>query len=384
MRVVKKVILTIIFLFTIIGLLGCWNYRELESISIVTGIAIDKSADNKYLITVELVELKGGMEAKTVAKTVTMTGETIFDTVRNTISLSAKRLYWSHTKVLILSKDIAKEDIVKILDWFNRDAETREDISVLVSKGTTAKEILENGAITNEVVAFQLDDMLRNENSISKAPIINIADFIIDLAGKGISPIAPAIGLVKTDNEITPQIMGTALFAKDKLINFLNGDESKELLFIRNLIRGGLIVQNESSKEGITKITLEIFENKTNIKPILKKDIVEMQVNIKTTVIINEIQGIENYIDEEKSRKLEKDTEQNMDKQIENLINKVKSEYGSDIFGFGAKIKENNPNMWRKLEPYWKEKFKNLKVTVNSKVHIKNSSALYKTLPVGD
>lgn len=383
-RVIRVFLLFIVIFFTAFFLSGCWNYREIDKISIVGGLAIDRSEDNKYLITVEVIDIKGGQEAKIMPKTITMTGNTLFDAIRNTISLSGKKLYWSHTKVLILSQFITKDDMVKILDWFNRDAEARADINILVSKEKTAKEILESKAIMNEVVSYGLDDMLSSESNLSKAPKIAINDFIIDIAGKGIEPIAPAIGLAKADNKVAPQIMGSVFFAKDKKSNFINGEETRDLLFVRDMIKGGVLVQEEKSKEESTKITLEIFKSKTNLKPVIKDDNVEMQINIETTVAIDEIMGIENYTDEEGRMKLIKDAEQNMNKKIKLFIQKVQSEYGNDVLGFGAKIREGIPKEWKKLEPEWKEKFKTLKVTVNTKFHIKNSGKLYKTLPVGD
>ena len=55
------------------------------------------------------------------------------------ITLSGKKLYWSHATVIILSKEIASEGILKVIDFYNRDAEAREDIHLVISKEATAK-----------------------------------------------------------------------------------------------------------------------------------------------------------------------------------------------------------------------------------------------------
>ena len=39
----KKLIILTLLLF---GVCGCWNYKELDDYSIITGIAIDKNEDN--------------------------------------------------------------------------------------------------------------------------------------------------------------------------------------------------------------------------------------------------------------------------------------------------------------------------------------------------
>ncbi len=384
MRIFKAAAVSMLILFYLTTLSGCWNYREIEEMSIVAGLAIDRSQDNQYLMTVEIAETQGGQEAKTISKTISGSGDTLFETIRNLISLSGKRLYWAHTKILILSQDISKDDIIKILDWLNRDAETRADIYILVSREKTAKELLENRGATNEVVSFQLEDVMRNEKSLAKFPAVQIADFIIDLAGAGISPIAPAIGLVKSDSKQSPQIIGSALFAERNMTGILNGEETKYLLFVRDKIKGGLLVEDEIGPEGDIKVTLEIFKSKTKVKPVLNNDEVEMVINIETDVAIDEIQGTADFMVESGRAALEKDTEQKLNEQIESLIEKVQSEYDSDIFGFGAKIKQDMPEEWRNLESDWKNGFKTIKVTVNSMIKIKNSGQLYKPLPVGD
>jgi len=384
MRLFKIVLISFFISVHMVLLSGCWNYREVEKMSVVAGVAIDKGDDNQYSMTVEIVEAKGGQEHKITPKVITMTGNTLFDTIRNTISVSGKRLYWSHTKVLILSKNIAEDDMVKILDWYNRDAETRADMHILVSKEKTAKEIIESKAKTNEVVSFEIDDILENEKSLSKSPNIAISDFIVDLAADGISPITSAIGLQKTDEQSSPKVMGTAIFDKNKFMDFLSSDETKILLFIKDMVEGGVLVQEQKNKSGVTKITLEIIKSKTKIEPIFSDDNVNIKINIETTVAIDEIQGKENYMEEGNNMKLQKDVEKNMNIRIKNLVKKVQSKYNTDIFGFGKKIKENLPDEWKKLESKWKKKFKNLEVTVDTKINIKNSAALYKTLPVGD
>ncbi|MBC7766066.1 MAG: Ger(x)C family spore germination protein, partial [Hyphomonadaceae bacterium] len=243
---IRVMLLSVLLMVLSTVLCGCWNYREIDKMSIVAGLAVDKSEDNQYSVTVEVVDIKGGADIRILPRTITSHGETVFDTIRNTISLSGKRLFWSHTKVLILSKAIASDDIVKILDWYIRDSETRGEINIIVSKESTAKEILESKAITDEVVSYKLNDMIEGEKSVSKAPIISIYDFITDLAGNGISPIAPVVSMEKSDSVKSPSINGCALFAKSRLIDFLDADDTKDLLFVRDMIKGGVLVQSEN------------------------------------------------------------------------------------------------------------------------------------------
>lgn len=143
MKSIKIFFLTSILLISIFLFVGCWNYREVDDINIVAGTAIDKGIHKEYMISIEILESSIGKESPTTSKLIVAEGESIFDAVRNAIAISGKKLYWSHNKILILSKEVAQEGITEVIDWFLRDVETRSDVYILVSKGTSAKEILE-------------------------------------------------------------------------------------------------------------------------------------------------------------------------------------------------------------------------------------------------
>ena len=39
---------------------GCWNYREINFLTMVAGIAVDKLPDGRFLVTFESVDPAGG------------------------------------------------------------------------------------------------------------------------------------------------------------------------------------------------------------------------------------------------------------------------------------------------------------------------------------
>ncbi len=384
MKVIKIIFILAVVIGNMLVLSGCWNYREIEKMSIVAGAAIDKTDNNQYCITVEIADAESGQEHKITQKLVSMQGDTIFDAIRNNISVNGQKLYWSHTKVIILSKNVAKDDIVKILDWYNRDAESRADTHFLVSKEKTAKEIFDSKGVMDEIVSFEIDDILDNQKSLFKSHNMSISEFVVDLAGEGISPVAQSVGIKRINGHDSPHIMGVSVFDKNKFVGFLSGYETQTLLFIKDMIQGGVLVQEENSKSETIKTTLEIIKSETKVQPIFTGNKVKIKLNIEVTVAIDEIQGSKNYMKGGNSMKLQKSIERDLNKRIENLIKKAQSEYNADIFGFGKKIKENLPNEWKKIGQNWKKNFKKLEVIVNTKVNIKNSASLYKTLPVGN
>lgn len=385
MKIQRVLILVIFILSNACILTGCWNYREIDKLAVVAGLAVDKSEEEgKYELTVEIVDIKGGKGTVTGSKVVSAKGDTMFDAVRNMIASTGKRLYWSHTKLIIISQDVAKDGVLKIVDWFDRDSETREDTDLLVARGERAKEIFTGERKTEEVISFQLSEMLKSEKSLSKAPRMEIWEFINDLESEGVSALVPAVELSKNDGIPSPRINGAAIFKKDQIAGFADGEETKYILFVKDKIKGGILVQYQEEKDTVTPISLEIFKNSTKTKPVMGDKNVQINIDIQTITAIDEIQGTQNYVDGEGRLKLEKGASQMLSRQVEDVIHKVQEEYNSDVFGFGAKIREELPEVWNDLKPNWDKKFKTLQVSVNAKVKVKNSAMLSKPLEMGD
>lgn len=350
--------------------------------SIVAGVAVDKGERCRYRITIELVDISGGRETKTNSKIITMEGNSIFDAARNEILKSGRKLYFSHTKVLIISQELAREGVTRIIDWFNRDTETRGDILILISQEETAAKIFNSGKAIQDVISFDLDRMIRNQRSLSKAPITHSWQFLNDMISNGISASTPAVHLDRKNNEYIPNILGTAIFKNDKFVCFLNGEDTKTLLFVRNKIKGGILEEKISSTN--TDITLEIFSNKTRVKSEIQDKKLMINITTDTIVAIDEVQGSADLLDETLIKKIQELTENDIKQRIENLIKKSKYEVNTDFLGFGLSIANDMPEVWKEIGENWNTEYKNLEFNIRPKVTIKNSANLPQSIPHGD
>ncbi len=382
MTKVKLILLCIIILINSIFVTGCWNYREIESLAIVAGAAVDKGENARYRMTVEVVKISGGKDTKTESKLISVEGDTIFECARNAISLSGKKLYWSHTKILIISKAIAEDGVIDMIDWFNRDSETRSSIHLLMSAEKTAEEIFKGGEVTESIKSFELEDMIKNEDRLSKAPKTEIWEFANNMGGEGIEASIATLKMKESEKGKVPSVGGTAIFKGDKLVGVLDEEETKDMLFIRNKIKGGIIVQNVEAKKNKKQIpiALEIFKSKTKLKPIINKGKIKFDISVQTIVSLGELGGSINLIDQKGRDELIKITEASLEKRLKKTVKKIQQEFGSDILGFGMKIYEDDYESWKNVKNNWEERFKNIEVTVKAKVRIKNSAMLSKPL----
>lgn len=368
----------------IFTLSGCWNYREVDKISTVAGIAIDKGEDEGQIkLTVEVVDGMGGQDAMSVGSArISLSGKTMFDIVRRMITESGNRLYWAHAKSIILSEEIARDGAAKIIDWYVRDTETRADIHILVSGEKTAEEVLSSDGKSGEPLSYKIDDILKNETSVSNSPTTEIYDFADTINTPGISSILPMVYSSENKGAKTASIRGSAVFDIDRMLGRMNAYDTKFVLFLRDEVKGGILTLGGYNQP--PGISLEIFKNKTKVEPVLVDGQVEIRIKTHTVTAVDEVQENVDYYTAKGRADIEKMAGDMLVKEMENVIEIAQKRYKQDIFGFGDRIHKKFPKTWKTLEPDWDEKFSRLKVSVQAKVEIKSTASTKKPIKAGE
>lgn len=385
----KKKIFFIIIILSIIYMGGCWNYSEVNNKIIVAGAGVDYNKEKEKLeLTVEVVKpMMTGEKIEFQSEYFTSTGDNLFNTIRNMIPKTGKKIFWSHAKVVILSQEVIeeKEKLLSIIDFMKRDAEARDDIMLLVSREKTAKEILKTDIRIHEIISFHLEDMLENQKSVSKYRAVPLWKFVDELSEEGISPTLPTVNVVNYNKKKISQIFGTAVFKEAKKVGWLNGIETKAFLFIIDELKGGVITVKEIPiADKLTNISFEIFNNKTKVKPIYEDKKLKMKIDIETLVNIDEIDENIDFTNEKNLEIIQKKGEATIKEMIHSVMKKVQEEYRSDIFGFGEIISRENPKLWKEIKENWDEIFIGLDTQVNVKLKIRGSSLRSKTIKIGD
>ncbi|MRN55516.1 Ger(x)C family spore germination protein [Paenibacillus monticola] len=384
MTIGRRWLLFVMSLFMLPSLSGCWNYAEVEEMSIVAGVAIDKNEpDGKLLLTAELFDTKGQMQQNQASfKIVSLTGETMFDIVRNMISLTGKKLFWSHAKAIILSEEIAREGIIKVIDWYSRDTETRSDVYVFVSSEKTAESIFNLNTISESIMSFEIAQMMRDEKHVSTAPVVEIWDFIDKLETSGKYAIAPLIYIYKKAGQQNERVYGTAIFVKDKMVGKISGEESKYMLFATNKVTGGVLAVN--NKEGVPTYSLEVLSNRTELKPQWVNGRLQMKIHTISHTNLDEVMTAEGFSTLESKKEIQKRAEDELQKNIVSVIHKLQHEYHADIFGYGEIIHQDMPKAWKKLKQDWEETFVDMDLDVTCKIIIDSSAKTSRSIKRGD
>lgn len=384
MRSYKRWLL--IFIITIFPVIcsGCWNYREVDTLGIATGMAVDRDLISKdYIVSVEIINISSDTGKSTMSSEIyTSKSKTMFDAIRNMIEITGKRIFWSHAKVLIVSEDISKEGIIPVLDWSLRDSEIRNDMDLLIAKGSSAEEVLKDKHYSGNSMSLHIDNVLKNQKSVTKYVDTKLFRNKVEIAKENFAATVETISKKEVNNEKRLVVDGSAIFKGDKLIGYLDGNETMQMLMLRNKLKSGVIPLKNGCNSN-TDVTLEIFKNNTKLKSIYSNGKLTLKIDIYTTVAIAELSGDEDFIKEDKRKLLQQDAEMRIKENLNNLISKMQREYNADVFGFQQFIEKNNPKLYNELKKNNDNIFKNLQTDIEVHISVKGSALRSNSIKVG-
>lgn len=376
-------IMAFIILINMLAASGCWDYKEVNSLAVVAGLAVDKDMEsNKYKIAVEIINLESSKgESKIKSEILHCEGPTIFESVRNLIKKTGRKLYWSHAKVVIFGEGLAREGIGPALDWIVRDAEVRADMYVIVSREKTAEEILEFKTSIEELVSFQIAMTMLRRKSTENYKEEDIWHILNDFSEKGMSDVVPAVQRSIFENDAIPVISGSGVFKKDKLVGWLEGEETKNVLYVRDEIKDGLLIIENVEGTG-NNVVFELEGNKTRVEVDYKNGKLIFSVDVKPQVVIAEINGSKDFISEKNRDKLARYADKIIEKRIKGTVEKVKNEYGSDTFKFGNLVERKMPDLWKDVSKNWENELKKAEVNVKVELNITGSATVMEPIKI--
>ena len=366
----------------LLSLTGCWSYHGLNDMTIVTGVGLDLDPSTKeYLLTAEVVDSTASTkEAGTKTKIVESRGKTVMDAVRNAKKRLISKLYWGNNEVLVLGSELAKNgNLGNVIDWLLTDAECRETMGIVVSQEKTAKDILSIDGLDNSVVAFEIKKILEADQNdvgtVEKIPLFRVFS-ILESPGRSI--VLPAFHNTKNNDKKAVEANGEAVFKGNKMIGYLSPEESKYYLFAVDGIHGGILTLS-STEEEVPDVSLEISKSTTKSSYSYSEGKLKVTIQINTDVYMDELKAHSDLLDESKIKEIEKKAQAIVEERTKGVIQKVQTEYHSDIFGFGNMIYKKDPKLWKGMEPQWDTLFPSIQAEVQSKVNIVNTSFLKHT-----
>lgn len=394
-------LIAVIFSFTFV-LSGCAGRVELNELLIVSSIGVDYKKD-KTIVHFQVVNPGGTAGGQGGAPsggsggsvyTYTVVGETLYDAVEKGRNILPRKLLFSHiTSVIIGEKYARKKGIAPIFDFMERNHEVRDNIIMFVAKNSTAKDILSIYTPIFKNPGESLRNRVRlaaTSTGISEG--IKEKDVVRWRYGEFRDPVMQGVGIVKINdsqddtsnlenihaNDKTYRISGLAVFNKDKMVAWLNNDQTRGWSIINNRVKEIFILSHKcDSQKGNVGFMVKKVDSSTKVEH--SNGRLKYVVTIKGRAILQEVTCAVDVGDPQKLLEMEKRVNQELARHIKSTVKKAQEEK-TDVFGFGKLLYNKDPEVWKKYKENWKEKFSDVELETNVSIKLESVGARVETI----
>lgn len=375
----KRIIFVLIpALFSILALCGCYDYSDIESELIVSGLAFDLTEDKNgeplYLVTAEVVVSGGSSDRGSSSKSqiIQNADKTPLAAVKGITECSSKKLFFGHCKLLVLSEDIAKQGVSTVLDLVFRDRELRFSMDVAVAKDCKAYELFTVSTAISSVKAYELSKTVRTVGEMygTSSPV-TVNGFLNDIYNGSGSVKVPCFTVAKnSEDKDIYYLDGGAVFNNDKLSGYIPSHKSIFCVIASGeLERGTLTCFIQASS---FPFTFNVTDSSVNIDLEKTRGGGTLTLNIDLSVSFAEIPEDMPYFSDTDADVIAGQISKYVSDNVFAVVKDTIERYGADIFNFTPKLAVFYPRYLSSFESM--ENFlRTLKLEVRTDVSVEDN-----------
>lgn len=348
---------------------------ELSDLMIMQGIGLDLT-ENGYRATVEILnnEQNGtpggdsGNENKTVIYS--SDGVTVAEALEGLTAQSGNLPMFAHNRVIVIGENAANTDLSDILDFFERNYNSRPSQLLCVAKNATAESVIRAEISPASVKSEILEKMLEESYNNTLIPRVRIIDAVNYLKDETSGVCIPAVIVQNNGGDENYAVSGCAVFGYDSTFSkYINSDVSQGVSYLNNSIKKGELTAELPNGK---KATFALNKGKTRYKIENENGVLHYTVSIDVACEIVEI-GADEYFntDDGVIETLEKCAETAICKKTENAIITLQADHGADVVRYGKRLRNMHNGMYKILKNDWQTVFENSKTTVTANVTVR-------------
>lgn len=394
-KTMKRFIMLIFILTFPIFLSSCISEgggNEIDRIAIVTSVGIDYE-DDQVVVTCEIVNPTSDnnrSEATTNSNSQGFVyaqgrGHTVREAMEEMNLHFDKKIFLSHSNLLIIGEEFAKRGIIDLMDFFMRDNEPREDMYVVIAKECNAYDVIGVRAGLGRASGNYLYDILNNFTNNGRSINISFAEkyrYFYDVGNEPVIGVVQVREVRQIDKEKAIQeptikildVSGGAALKRDYLLGYFTADEMVGFNFIVGDIRGGTIVFKTpiNPNDDVSIIgkngeftTVNILKASTKRKISIKDGKIHLTVDVKLRGRLNEINQAIDVSDPKVIPRIEDACSKKVEELISATLDKGQKEFKQDNFSIGVAVHQQYPKIWKEIALDWEDIFPEISYDVN-------------------
>lgn len=358
---------------------ACGSYREVEDLAFIDALAVDRAPDGKYMVTAETTTSSGGgSDAKIEPRYLESTGDTIADAMENMQGFTVNELYWSHTELIIISQEIARNSMSEVLDHMMRMPKIRLSMAIIVSKEATAREVLESENPTKMPNGPNIMNALRAQRQLGKAPYTQLFELVGSIKEEGGESVVALIGLTEVNGKKEIEISGAAVFHDQWLQGFIDANDSRIFLMASGRVTRTVIPLPADPNGEFTDATVEVNANRVAMRTGFDNGRPWCEIGIVADVLLMGIDGTSADPDQFQAvtDAVMTDTSTAIQNSVRAMIQKTQGLNSSDILEVGAHLMDEHPETWKQISGQWNDLYKQLDIHIWTNLHLRNTQQI--------
>lgn len=379
----RKLAVMSALLVIVTALSGCAQIAagksEIDKIFVTRIISIDKTPDDKVMLTLTTKDLQvggsgeGGQTQK--GESIVSEGDTVYDAARKLLTFADRRPHYGHTEYILFGEDTAREGILPYLDFISRQYGFRYNAKIYIVRGETANSLVKKTNTQKMFVGDRISSIEENAEATGLSSIVTLNEALLILGNKNLDTFIPFVeekkAMIREGEKEKSNILlrGYAIFKNDKFITFTSEEEAKGISWIMNRVVSGLIIVKSEAGE---KVALDIIDSKAKLIPRIEDNELHCTIKQSITSNIGEIMGTKTLLNTKSVKYLEKQQEKVVKQTLEKTI-RLSQENNSDHFSVVTKFAYKYPMMRDYFQKNWKDLYPDVKFDFEVESKIKGT-----------
>lgn len=296
----RKIVLSFLTFSIVLILTSCYDANEIDDLTHVIAIGIDKGVSDKWRFTIQFPALKEGSASNADSKiqgsdnqnnytSITIDAPSFFTGI-NMINASLSRsLNFMHTESLVISKDVAESgNLGEIISSLTRFRQIRMSLHVFITRGSAMEFINATKPAIGTTLSKNMQIIMKETDTTGFFPHVTLNEFYDGLKSTYRDPIAVLAAVnnsqsfnkdgskweegFKTDgayyagtlprtglNKI--EFFGTAMIHGDKMVGELTGEETRLMQIASGDFNTGFFTIKDPSSPS-SAVALDIRQSK--------------------------------------------------------------------------------------------------------------------------
>ena len=284
-------------------LVGCYDSREVEKTAYLIALGIDKGEHAPYRYTFQIsnpLEM-GGTQEKTMPEEeqkevnkgvnhVVIEDESVYLALSQLRSRLGKEPDLSHIKLLVFSKELAREGLQKQAELFLSERTIRPDTKLCLTD--SAEKLLSGIKPTLEQSTARYYELMFQRKVNPYAPITELEEFVTDCRSSGKDPVLPIVG--------GEQLSGMGIFDGGKMAEEGNAENAVLYQLLTGDAEGVILKAGESVflVKSQKRPTIKVKESVISVSPTLHATLLEGKKEDSATLFAMLEENMTNFLRE--------------------------------------------------------------------------------------